>query len=127
MTNVNPPARTNVLHSQAGVTPPTTEPTAFAAGNSIVYQNNGNFVLRIVCTTAGTGTIVALNSANNQALTLPVGETLVGPLDQAIFGQTVTINTVTAIGSTGLYALPGRFLNGLRNPFETVATAVDSN
>ena len=127
MTNVTPPPRTSVLHSPSGVTPPASEANAFAAGNSIVYQNNGNFVLRIVCTTAGTGTVVALNAANNQALTLPIGETLVGPLDPGVFGSVVTITTATAIGSTALYALPGRFLNGLRNPFETVATAADSN
>lgn len=126
MTNVSPSSRSNVLHSTAGVTPPTTEPTAFAAGNSIVYQNNGNTVLRIVCTTAGTGTVVALVSANNQAVTLPIGETLLGPYDQGVYGQSVTITTATAIGTVGTYILPGRFANGLRNPFETSTTAIDA-
>lgn len=127
MTNVNPSPRTNALHTAAGVTPPSSEPTAFTAGQGIVYQNNGNAILRIVCTTAGTGTIVALSSGNNQSLTLPVGETLIGPLDPSIFGSTVTITTATAVGSSGLYTITNRFLNGLRNPFENSPTAADAN
>lgn len=126
MTNITPPARANALHTPAGVTPAASEATALAAGNSIVFQNNGNTIVRIQAGVAGTGTVTALNSANNQAITISTPETLVGPLDPAVFGSTVTITTATATGTVGLYEVPPRYANGLRNPFETNAAAVDA-
>lgn len=122
-----PPARSNMLHTPAGVTPPASETTTVAAGDTIQCQNNGNTIVRVVCTTAGTGTVVALNSANNQAVTLASGENLLGPYDPAVFGNTLTINTTTAIGSVALYLMPTRYANGWRNPFEASAIAADSN
>lgn len=121
-----PPARSTNLHSQAGTLLAASEATALAAGDSVVFQNTGNVILRIVVTTAGTGTIVALNAANNQALTLALGDNLIGPLDQAIFGNTVTVNTATAVGSVATYQVGARFPNGQRNPFETNPTAPDA-
>lgn len=126
MTNITPPARTNALHTAAGITPAAAEATALAAGNTIVFQNNGNTICRIQAGVAGTGTVVALNAANNQAVTIATPETLVGPLDPAVFGQTVTITTATATGTVALYQVPPRYANGLRNPFETNAAAVDA-
>jgi hypothetical protein len=105
---------------------PASEATAVVAGDTIVYQNNGNDVLRFAVTLAGTATVVALNAANNQALTISTPEMLLGPYDPAIFGQTVTITTATCTGSVALYKMPARTSNGLANPFETVVTAADS-
>lgn len=97
-----------------------------AAGDSISYQNNGDCILKLKITTAGTGTIVALNSANNQALTLAIGTLLLPPLDPAIFGSTVSITTATAVGTGALYRVAQRLPNALHNPFELVISAVDA-
>lgn len=126
MANKTPPARTNNLHTPAGVTPPASEATALAAGDTIIVQNNGNTIIRVAVTLAGTATVQALNPANNQAVTLSTPETLIGPLDPAVFGSTVSITTATATGSVGLYALPARKPNPLCNPFETDGTKQDS-
>lgn len=126
MANKTPPARTQPLHAQPGVVLPSSEATAIAAGDTIVYQNNGDTILRFVVTLAGTGTIVALNSANNVALTISTPEMNIGPLDPAVFGSTVTITTATATGSVALYKMVPRNRNGLANPFETNGAAPDA-
>lgn len=105
---------------------PASEATALAAGDTITYQNNGNTVLRIAVTLAGTGTVQGLNAANNQAITISTPEMLLGPYDPAIYGSTVTITTATATGSVALYNMPPRFSNALCNPFETDVTKPDS-
>lgn len=109
-----------------GVVQPASEATALAAGDSIVYQNNGNTVVRVVVTVAGTGTVQALNAANNQPITLSVPGVLLGPYDPAIFGSAVTITTATATGSVALYNQSARYRNALCNPFETDVTKPDS-
>lgn len=120
MGNKTPPTRSNTLHTPNNVALlATSEATAVAAGDTILYPNRGNDILRVVVTTAGTGTINALIPANNQAITLAIGDNLIGPLDPAIFGENVTITTATAIGSCALYVVANRFANGLHNPFET--------
>lgn len=126
MANKTPPVRTNSLHNPNGGLLSASEATAVAAGDTIVVQNNGNQIIRFVVTTAGTGTVVALNSANNIALTFSVGENLLGPYDPSLFGSTLTITTAAAVGSVGLYAVGSRYPNALRNPFETNPTAVDA-
>lgn len=126
MANKTPPARTTQLSALAGTVLPASEATAIAAGDTIIFQNNGNTILRIAVTLAGTGTITALNAANNQALTLSTPEMLIGPLDPGVFGSTVTITTATATGSCALYVLPTRYANGYCNPFETNAANPDS-
>ena len=127
MANKTPPAAANPLHSLTGVLLPAAEATALAAGDTIIYQNNGNTVLRVVATTPGTGTIKGLiTPGNDQAVTFASGTTLIGPLDPAIYGSTVTITTATAIGSVGCYLMVKRIANGLFNPFETNAAAPDS-
>ena len=127
MANKTPPPRTNNLHSKAGVTLAASEATAIAAGDTIIHQNNGNTVVRVVATTGGTGTVKGLiTPANDQAVTLAVGDNLLGPFDPAIFGSTVTITTATAVGSVALYQMAPRIPNGLSNPFETNAAAPDS-
>jgi len=102
------------------------EATALAAGDTIIMQNNGDTAAHVNITTPGTGTVVALNAANNQALTLSAGNNLLGPYDPAIFGSTVTITTATAIGTVALYHVPTRFANGLHNPFEANPNALDA-
>lgn len=126
MANKTPPARTNNLHGASGVVLPASEATTIAAGDTIVFQNNGDTLLRFVVTLAGTGTIQALNAANNVALTISTPEMNIGPLDPAVFGSTVTITTATATGSVALYKMAPRNRNGLANPFETNGAAVDA-
>lgn len=121
-----PPPRPTPLHTASGNLLATAEATALAAGDTIQYQNTGNVILRIVVTTAGTGTINALNAANNQAVTLSIGDVLIGPLDPAIFGYNVSITTATAVGTVATYLMPTRFANGARNPFETSVIAPDA-
>jgi hypothetical protein len=125
MTNVTPAAASAALHSAAGRTLGV-ETASVAAGNSVVFQNNGDTIVHFNATTAGTGTVVALNSANNQSITIGSGNNLFGPYDQAVFGATVTINTSTAVGSVALYHSVQRYANGLHNPFETNANAADA-
>jgi hypothetical protein len=127
MTTITPPARNTTLHTAAGSLLVTTEATTLTAGETIVFQNTGNVVLHLHITTAGTGTVDALVGANNQAVTLSVGDMLLGPYDPAIFGETITMTTATAVGTVATYLISGRFLNGLRNPFETNTAAADSN
>jgi hypothetical protein len=126
MANKTPPARNQPTHTVAGVVLPASEATALAAGDTIIFQNNGNTVLRIAVTLAGTGTILGLVSANNQAITISTPEMLIGPLDPAVFGSTVTITTATATGSVALYNMPTRYRNALLNPFETNVVNPDS-
>lgn len=126
MTTRTPPPTTSTLHSATGVLLPTSEATALAAGDTVVFQNTGNNVLRFAITTAGTGSIQGINGHANQPITLSAGSVQVGPLDQSLYGYMVTITTATAVGSVGLYALSPRPLNGLRNPFESNATAPDA-
>ena len=126
MANKTPPARNQPLHGKTGVVLPASEATALAAGDTIVYQNNGNTILRIAVTLAGTGTVQGLNAANNQAITISTPEVLLGPYDPAVYGSTVTITTATATGSIALYNQAPRIPNGLANPFETDPTKPDS-
>jgi hypothetical protein len=126
MANKTPPARNQLTHSKTGVVLPASEATAIAAGDTIIFQNNGNTILRLAVTLAGTGTILGLVSANNQALTLSTPEMLIGPLDPGVYGSTVTITTATATGSCALYNMPPRFSNGYCNPFETNVVNPDS-
>ena len=106
---------------------PASEATSLAAGDTIIYQNNGNTILRIAVTLAGTGTIKGLiTPANDQAITISTPEMFIGPLDPAVFGSTVTITTATATGSLALYNTAARVPNALANPFETDATKPDS-
>lgn len=105
---------------------PASEATALAAGDTIVFQNNGNTLLRIAVTLAGTGTVQGLKAADNQAITISTPETFLGPYDPAIYGSTVTITTATATGSIALYTQAPRIPNGLANPFETDPTKPDS-
>lgn len=122
-----PAAGTRTLSAPAGTVIDGAETDfTLAAGDSISYQNNGDCVLKLKITTAGTGTIVALNAANNQALTLAIGTLLLPPLDPSIFGSTVSITTATAVGTGALYRVAPRFPNALHNGFETVITAVDA-
>src|SRR5262245_43723331 len=125
MPNITPPPASSALHSTAGRTLGV-EATALAAGNTIVFQNNGDTALHINGTTAGTGTVVALIPANNVSITIALGNNVYGPFDPAVFGSTVTVTTATAVGSAALYHMPTRTPNGLRNPFETNANAVDA-
>ena len=125
MTNITPPAASAALHSAAGRTLGT-EATALAAGNSIVFQNTGDIAVHINATTAGTGIVQGLVSANNQSITIGSGNNLFGPYDQSLYGSTVTITTATAVGSVALYHMPSRLPNGLHNPFETNANAADA-
>lgn len=127
MANKTPPARTTTLHNPAGSLLASSEATALAAGDTVLIQNNGNTVAHFKITTAGTGTVVAINSANNQAITLALGDVLAGPWDPAVFGSTVTITTAAAIGSVGLYTTTQRFRNAAANPFELNATAPDAS
>jgi CubicO group peptidase (beta-lactamase class C family) len=124
--NKTPPAASTPLHTQTGKTL-AAEATSLAAGDSIIFQNNGDTTVHIFGTLAGTGTVTALIPANNLAITIATGSNLFGPFDQAIFGKTVTITTATATGSVALYHIPTRLPNGLRNPFETNAAAADFN
>lgn len=126
MGNKTPPPRTQPLHATSGVVLPASEATAIAAGDTIIFQNDGGTTLRFVVTLAGTGTVQALNAANNVALTISTPEMTLGPYDPAIFGSTVTITTATATGSVALYKMVKRIPNGLCNPFETNASAPDS-
>ena len=121
-----PPSRTNTLHSSVGTLLVAAEATAVAAGDTIQYQNTGNVIARVMVTTAGTGTVLGLNAANNIPITLAVGENLLGPYDQALYGSTVTITTSAAIGSVGTYLVAARFANGQRNPFEANPLAPDA-
>jgi hypothetical protein len=125
MTNITPPAASAALHSAAGRALGV-EATSLAATNTIVFQNNGDTALHINATTAGTGTVLGLLAANNQAITIASGNNVYGPFDQAIFGQTVSVTTATAVGSVALYHIPPRVANGLHNPFETNANAADA-
>lgn len=125
MANKTPPAASAGLHTAAGRAL-AAEATAVAAGDTIIYQNNGDTVVHVNVTTPGTGVVTAINPANNQAVTLTAGNNLLGPYDPAIFGSTVTITTATAIGSVGLYHMPTRFANALHNPFETNPNALDA-
>lgn len=126
MTTRAPSPTTSPVHSAAGTALPTTESTTLSAGDTVVFQNNGNTLVRIAATTAGTGTVEALNSANNEAITIASGSNLFGPYDPGVFGETVTITTATAVGTVGLYIMGTRYPNGLRNPFETTADARDA-
>jgi len=126
MANKTPPAASTPLHTQAGKNLGS-ETTTIAAGDTVIFQNNGDTAVHINATTPGTGTVTALVPANNQAITIASGNNLFGPFDQGIFGNTVTITTATAVGSVALYHIPTRLPNGLRNPFETNANAADSN
>lgn len=127
MATKTPPPRSTTLHSAAGTLLAASEATSLAAGDTIQYQNTGNVLLRVVVTTAGTGTVQGLNAANNIPLTLAVGNNLLGPYDPTLYGSTVNITTATAIGSVATYIIGTRFLNGQRNPFETDATKPDGN
>lgn len=127
MANKTPPARNQPLHAPAGVVLPASEATALAAGDTIIFQNNGNTILRVAVTLAGTATIKGLiTPANDQAVTLSTPGVLIGPLDPGVFGSTVTITTATATGSVALYNMPPRYRNALCNAFETDVTKPDS-
>lgn len=127
MANKTPPARTSTLHTPNTIALlAAAEATAIAAGDTITFQNSGNVILRFVVTTPGTGTIVALNPANNVALTLAAGDNLIGPLDPVVFGTTVTITTASAVGSCAVYVTASRFVNAVHNPFAVSAIAVDA-
>ena len=127
MANKTPPPRTTQTHTKTGTVLPASEATALAAGDTIIFQNNGNTVLRIAVTLAGTGTIKGLiTPGNDQAITIATPEMLIGPLDPAVFGTTVTITTATATGTLALYNMPPRIANALCNPFETDPTKPDS-
>jgi hypothetical protein len=125
MPNKTPPAAAAALHTPAGRALGV-EATTLAAGDTIIMQNNGDTAAHVNITTPGTATAVALNSANNQAITLATGNNLLGPYDPGIFGSTVTITTATAVGTVALYHIPPRFSNGLRNPFEANPNAIDA-
>lgn len=125
MANKTPPAASAPLHSAAGRNLGV-EATSVAAGDTIIVQNNGDTAIHVNATTPGTGTVVALVSANNQAITIASGNNLFGPYDPAIFGSTITITTASAIGSVALYHSAPRVANGLHNPFEANANAIDA-
>lgn len=125
MANKTPPAASTGLHSAAGKTL-AAEATALAAGDTIVVQNNGDTAIHIFGTLAGTGTVHALNAANNVAITIGTGPNLFGPYDPAVFGSSFTITTATATGSVALYHIPARARNALSNPFETNPAALDA-
>lgn len=124
MTNIKPPAASTPAHTQAGVNL-TTETTTFTAGQTLQFQNNGNTVVHIQATIAGTGTVNALVSANNQSITIASGANLYGPFPQATFGTSPTITTATATGSVACYQQVPMGVNGTHNPFEATATATD--
>ena len=127
MPNKTPPARSTQTHTKTGTVLPTSEATSIVAGDTIVYQNNGNTVLRFAVTLAGTATVKGLiTPANDQALTISTPEMLLGPYDPAVYGTTVTITTATCTGSVALYNMPPRIANALANPFETDVTKPDS-
>lgn len=125
MPNKTPPAASAPLHSTTGKNLGT-EATTIAAGDTIIFQNNGDTAVHINATTPGTGTVLGLNAANNIAITIASGNNLFGPYDQSLYGQTVTITTATAVGSVALYHVPQRLANGLHNPFETNPNALDA-
>jgi hypothetical protein len=126
MANKTPSAASTPLHSTTGKLLGT-ESTTLAAGDTILVQNSGDTVVHINATTAGTGTVKGLiTPGNDQAITIGLGNNLFGPYDQAIFGQTLTITTATAVGSVGLYHSVPRLTNGLHNPFETSSSAPDA-
>jgi hypothetical protein len=127
MGNKTPPARSTLTHTKAGTVLPASEATAIAAADTIIFQNNGNTILRFVLTLAGTATVKGtITPANDLAVTLTAPEMLLGPFDPGIFGTTVTITTATATGSVALYNMPPRYGNALCNPFQTDSTKPDS-
>jgi hypothetical protein len=103
-----------------------TESTAFTAGQSLTFQNAGDTALHVNATTAGTGVVQGLLPANNQSITIALGNNLFGPFDQSLYGQTVTVTTATAVGSAALYHMPARLPNGLHSPFQLNPNAVDA-
>ena len=134
MTNVSVPAASAPLSTSASTANLGAETTTYAAGITLVVtRNNGNTLLHLHTTTSGTGTINALLPANNVSLTLTAtGDLICGPFPTAIFGNTFTITTATAVGSVAAYALPaapgvavGSSPNGQHNPFESNVYAAD--
>jgi len=113
------------LHGPAGKNL-VAESTTLAAGDTIIVQNNGDTVIHVFGTLGGTGTVHALNAANNLAITINTGPNLFGPYDPSVFGSSFTITTATATGSVALYHIPARKPNPLCNPFETNSAAPDS-
>lgn len=130
------PAAAATLHMSSGRSLGT-EATTFTAGQSLTFPNSGNTVLHVNATLAGTAVVQGLIPANNVNVTLALGNNLLGPYPQALYGQTVTVTTATATGSAAAYAMPTQIpagyaannqvyaANGLHNPFETNPLATD--
>lgn len=100
---------------------------AFVAGDTLTSLNNGDVIIVLHVTTAGTATLEGAAPAENIALTLPVGTTLLGPFDQAAYGMQVNVTVGTAAGSAILKFVTPRFPNGRRNPFQFSQYKPDSN
>jgi streptogramin lyase len=104
-----------------------------SAGDSFTLANNGSTVLALYITTSGTGTIDAIASANDVAMTFTATATyVIGPLDPTVFGTSVTISTTTAAGKYETFAVNECVAGGqpppfgaLHNPFEATATNPD--